>query len=271
MLRPTGSVLGVDVGFSPQRATSAVCRLDWDKERVTWSIARFRYDERERETVIAELGGKTRLEAAAFDGPLRRGFDVIGRYRTAERMLTSRLLAKIGKPGQANAPVGKRLNAAANLCAESVRRLCDLAPAVHAHSIDPLAIVEAFPTAFLGLMIADPAALKVRRNNRSDVYFQHLASSGALDRLVAGPLPGRSLARPFASVAHHDDRASLVCALTSLCVASGAFTAVGDDADGWIILPPAGAIEPWALAALEANAGAGPAGCLYRSRLDIST
>lgn len=42
--------------------------------------------------------------AAAFDGPLRQGFDIIGRYRTAERMLTRRLRPLIGKPGSPARP-----------------------------------------------------------------------------------------------------------------------------------------------------------------------
>jgi hypothetical protein len=50
------------------------------------------------------------LTAAAFDGPLRSGLDLIGRYRVAERMLTRRLQPHIGKPGQSSAPVGKLLN-----------------------------------------------------------------------------------------------------------------------------------------------------------------
>ena len=39
------------------------------------------------------------IVAAAFDGLIRRSFEIIGRYRTAERMLTRRLRPLIGKPG----------------------------------------------------------------------------------------------------------------------------------------------------------------------------
>ena len=113
-LPPTGLVLGVDVGFSPTQRSSAVCRLDWDHQRITWTIQRFRALREEREATIAAVAGTGRLQAAAFDGPLRKGLDVVRRYRVAERMLTRRLGVKIGKPGQASAPVGKELNAAAN-------------------------------------------------------------------------------------------------------------------------------------------------------------
>jgi hypothetical protein len=111
-MRDSGSVIGVDVGYSETRRSSAVCRLDWDDESVNWEIQRFRALPEEQKAVISSIGGQHVLEAAAFDGPLRRGFDPIGRYRTAERMLTRRLRL-IGKPGQANVPVGMKLNEAA--------------------------------------------------------------------------------------------------------------------------------------------------------------
>ena len=126
------------MGFSEKKRSSAVCRLDW-------AIRRFRALPAEREYTIAAVAGSGRLEAAAFDGPLRTGFDVVGRYRLAERMLTRRLGTKIGKPGQASAPVGKALNAAANACAAVVLQRCELAPAMHAVKIDARAVWKPFP------------------------------------------------------------------------------------------------------------------------------
>jgi hypothetical protein len=122
------------------RRSSAVCRLHWNPRRITWNIRRFRALPAEQEATIAAVAGTGRLQVAAFDGPLRAGFDVIGRYRVAERMLTRRLGARIGKPGQASAPVGKALNAAANDCASIVLRGCDLTPAVYAVRIDAKAV-----------------------------------------------------------------------------------------------------------------------------------
>jgi hypothetical protein len=258
-LPSAGAVLGVDVGFSEAKASSAVCRLSWDAARVTWMIRRFHPIPAEREATVKAVAGDTRLMAAAFDGPLRAGFDVIGRYRVAERMLTRRLQSKISKPGQANAPIGKQLNAAANDCVRAVFKECHLAPATHAVRIDGKAVVEAFPTAFLGVMLRDPNALTVQRSTRSDVFFQNLVASGALGLLLRHLLPGREPSLPFDGVVHHDDRASLVCALTALAVAAGDYTAVGD-ADGWIILPPRRFVQDWAMRDLQANAAEGQPG-----------
>lgn len=262
-LPPMGAVLGVDVGFSTTRRSSAACLLKWGEGQITWTIQRFRAVADEQEAIILAVAGSGRLEAAAFDGPLRSGFDVIGRYRVAERMLTRRLGARIGKPGQSSTPVGKALNAAANDCAGVVLRGCDLVLITHAVRIDDKAVVEAFPGAFLGVLLADPSALVASRADRSDVFFRHLAKDGTLEHLLAHLLPGRIIALPLAGVTNHDDRAALVCALSALCVAARDYTAVGD-ADGWIMLPPRRFVQDWAWADLKANASQEAPGCLYR-------
>ncbi len=265
-------MLGVDVGGSELRRSSAVCRLDWTATALGWEIERFRAISPEREDVIGGVGGGRLLLAAAFDGPLRARFNEINRYRSAERMLTRRLGRRIGKPGQANAPVGRALNRAANRCAEAVLARCGLAPANHAGAIDGRAIVEAFPTAFMGVMLAEPAAIAARRGDRSDRFFAHLAADdceGGFDALLGHLLPGRRPDRPLASVRNHDERAALVASFTALAVACGDFVSVGDadpDGDGAIVLPPRALIRDWAFADLTANAASDPVGVLRDSR-----
>ena len=184
-------------------------------------------------------------------------------------MLTRRVGQKIGKPGQTNAPVGKGLNEAANDCVRITLEFCELASARHAVRIDAKAVVEAFPSAFLGVMLRDPASVVARRGDRSDVFFCHLASSGALVRLIAHLLPGRAPALSLDNVSNHDD-GHAICALTALSVAAGDFIAVGD-ADGWMILPPHLFVRSWARADLEANAREeNQPGCYYRSTRQAS-
>jgi hypothetical protein len=248
-----GSVIGIDVGCSPTRRSGAICRLDWSATAVSWEVARFRAAEPEREQVIAQVAGQRPIVAAAFDGPIRRGFQIIGRYRAAERMLTRRLRPLIGKPGQSSAPVGKLLNHHANECVGYLVQHADLHPAVHGVPIDDRALVEAFPSSFLGMMIADPISLAARRGDRSDIFYKHLATEGVLGALVARCLSGRKMTQNLCDIINHDDRAAFICALSALCVATGDFIAVGDD-DGWIILPPHRFIQPAQWALLQANA-----------------
>lgn len=258
-----GSVIGVDVGCSPTRRSSAICRLNWTGSLISWEIIRFRASEPERERTIAAIAGGQQIAAAAFDGPLRRGFEIIGRYRTAERMLTRLLRPMIGKPGQSSTPIGKLLNHHANECVRHVLAHGDVGDAQHGVAIDTKAVVEAFPSSFLGLMIVDPMALAARRGDRSDTFFMHLAAAGVLELLIEHCLPGRRLASDLNDIVNHDDRAAFICALTALSVAVGDFVAVGDDIDGWIILPPRQFIQPAQWDLLSRNANGEAAGALY--------
>jgi hypothetical protein len=251
----SGSVLGVDVGFSPTRRSSAVCRLDWNATEIELTIDRFKALEPERSAVITSVADR-RLIVAAFDGPLRSDLEVIGRYRLAEELLTRRLRPFIGKPGQASAPVGKKLNDAANICAKIILGLDLVSASVHDHAIHAKAIVEAFPSSFLGMLIDDPKSLSARRGDRSDNFFVHLSGVGLLNGLIEHHLPSRHLTEPFSAITNHDDRAAVVCALTALAVAAGDYVVVGDD-DGWIVLPPRSFIRPWAWKLLQQNAQQG--------------
>jgi Protein of unknown function (DUF429) len=250
----SGSVLGVDVGFSEKRRSSAVCRLDWNETEITFEVARFRALDDERRAVLAQVTAHKPISCAAFDGPLRQGLDLIGRYRCAEAILTRGFRPLIGKPGQSSTPVGKQLNQAANACARAVLEVADVATAAHDQRIHDHAVCEAFPTSFLGLMLPNPGDITANRSNRSDLFFDVLARAGSLGDLAEALIPGRRLVHSFESVTNHDERAAIVCALTALCVATGDYTAVGDD-DGWIVLPPHRFIRPWALQMLARNCG----------------
>ena len=252
MLPLSGSVLGIDVGGSLTRKSTAVCRLSWTSDATVWVIQRSTAVPEDLATVIGGVAGGHHLLAAALDGPLAAGFGEINRYRAAERMLTRRLSKLIGKPGTSNVPVGRQLNASANACARHVIALNLLGHATHAEAIDDLAVVEAFPSSYMGVLLADPASVPTLRRNRSDRYFEYAAQSGGLGALLAAFLPGRHPISSPQSVLNHDDRSALICAITALGVAAGDYCAVGG-ADGWIILPPSRFIAPWALAMLRVN------------------
>ena len=244
MLPPNGSVLGIDVGWSLTAKSSGICRLDWDETSVSWLVQHFNGDPQTRAEVVRQVAGGRQFLAAAFDGPLRGDLAVIDKYRAAERQLTKPALAsRISQPGSSRSPVGRLLNHHTNEFAALVLQHAELGPAPHRHAIHDRALIEAFPTSFLGLILDNPE--KGARQARSDRYYEALVASGTLDRLLAHHLPGRALATPFAAITNHDDRAALICALTALGIANNDYLAVGDS-DGWIILPPPSFIASWA-------------------------
>jgi hypothetical protein len=152
----------------------------------------------------------------------------------------------------------------------SITPPCWTLDARHGVPIDDKALVEAFPSSFLGMMIHQPSLLAARRGDRSDKFFQHLATTGVLHALIEHCLPGRQLAQELSSIVNHDDRAAFVCALTALCIAVGSFTAVGDD-DGWIILPPRRFIQPEQWALLNRNAEEEKPGSLHIAGGDVDS
>jgi predicted RNase H-like nuclease len=259
MLRPsspralpgTGTVGGIDVGWSEKRASSAVALLNWDGTRVSISVSRFRATEAARGAAISKFIVRPAL-AVAIDGPLCTGLQTRFNYRFAERILTLGFQPLIGKPGQLSSPNGKRLHEQANLCAKLLVSSRGVGPSDHDERIHERAIVEAFPTSFLGLMLPNPQGLKSKRRSSSDIFYEELANAGILNALTLTLLPGHRIDFSYADIRNHDERAAIVCALTALCVTMGRYTAVGDS-DGWIVLPPIEFIPPWARSIFDGN------------------
>jgi hypothetical protein len=249
----SGAVAGIDVGFSKTRYSSAVCALRWDRNRVDWIIKRFRANNCEREAAIRETVSRITLHAVALDGPIRGGLDLIDEYRVAERNLTRLLWRRIGKPGQSNAPVGRRLNEETNRCARAILDRVDVTSETYRHGIHERFLLEAFPSSFLGLMLVDPSQVPSVRAKRSDTFYKALVENSTLEQLLEFLLPGRVIDGSLRMVTHHDDRAALVCAITALCAAAGKYCCVGDPKNGWIILPPKAFVQPWAHELLNEN------------------
>ena len=94
---------------------------------------------------------------------------------------------------------------------------------------------------------------------KSDFYYELLTQSegsNTLLKLIERLLPERSCSFDWAKCQDHDQRASLVCALTALCVAAKQFCHVGDLDKGIIVLPPrkadnAAGLTDWAEEALR--------------------
>jgi predicted RNase H-like nuclease len=260
-LPTTGAVLGIDVGWSETRRSSAACTMSWNDASIEVSLCRFTAQESDVRTSLTDLL-VGRCLVAAIDGPLARGLPVLRRYRIAESMLTRAFWRTIGKPGQSSSPNGIKLNTTANKTAEILRQLAIIDAAPHGHAILDEAIVEAFPTAFLGAMLGMEEVARSGRQARSDTYYKRLTESVPcrLTGLIQRLLPGRRLSSSLSATRNHDERAAVVCAATALAVAAGEYTAVGDKDYGWIILPPRAlqeapyGLQPWAEGALQGQA-----------------
>lgn len=273
----TGTALGIDVGWSENKKTTGVCLLDWDTTTVQLRCRRLpARPEQMRKEFDTLLKGR-QVTAAAIDGPLRGTFDEIGRYRVAEQMLTIGFQSRIGKPGQASSGNGKQLNRAANAVASMLLDLDIVGPAAHRAQICQRAIVEAFPTSFLGVLLPD--GCRPPHGSRSDAYFDHLIgpdspapprpTTNHLLELLQRLFPARTVAARLGEITDHEERAAVVCAVTAACVAVRHYVAVGDPTDGYIILPPVAdggraGMSPWAWDLLQKNRPVGRPESLVR-------
>ena len=266
--RSSGQVLGIDVGWSEQTDTTGACLLTWSESEVSFDVHHLPTDFDARQKKLRALVGGNEFDAVALDGPLRPGLDQINEYRLAELLLTRRFSnAGFGKPGQSNSPNGIMLNEHANQFAESVIAAKCVKRSEHAAAINDYAVVEAFPTTFLAVMLDE--GRRPSSKAKSDIFYEwllgpdaparHMPDENRFEQLIDRLLPGRTLRSLTGDVTDHEHRAAVVCALTALCIAKNNYVAVGDSRNGYIILPANAEVsiagtQPWAMSMIRDNA-----------------
>lgn len=115
-------------------------------------------------------------------------------------------------------------------------------------------IVEAFPNAFLGVLLPDESFEQIPRGRgkKFDALFESVRGRGILLKLLDElEWADSALREALATNAQHDERAALICAITAICVWRGRYTAVGDEDGGWFFLPPWEYWQPWAQRAID--------------------
>lgn len=238
MLPESGSVLGIDVGFSPKKRTTAFCCLSWDRERLESKHACATADYELRHQALGDvLSGRSEVMAVAIDGPLRPSLPVVREYRTAECVLSRGAFQKRGKPGQTHAGSGPKLHDHATQLARLVPEHGCSPATTMPFSIVGHGIYEAFPNLFLGVL-CDETKYPVRPEKGrcwTDSLFYLVR--GRLEELLRYVLPGRA-GTNATDVKGYEPIAALVCALTALSAAAGVSVAVGAARDGFIVLPP---------------------------------
>jgi predicted RNase H-like nuclease len=244
LLAENGHVLGIDVGYSDSRKTTSFCVLSWDNQVVDWQLENTGTDDNSRIQALQNLlpGNPRGVLAVAIDGPLRPKLIVdVLTFRATESLLSRGQFQKRGKPGPTNGGSGRQLHQQATKLACLAMQQIHILSSVHIPAIHEYAIVEAFPNLFLGVLCDETNYPRpVRRRKWTDCLYPELTEK--LEDLLLLFLPGRKINGDL-DLKDHEGRASLVCALTALCVAAQRFVAVGSDSDGYIILPPS---DRWA-------------------------
>ncbi|MBB1250204.1 DUF429 domain-containing protein [Rhizobium sp. G21] len=242
------NLLGIDVGFSATRPTTGIA----------WSVAgeidaARTFTDWERRKLAAPSGAL--FNVIAIDGPLIGPSAPAKVVRRCEQLLSRGLFQKRCKPGASHSGSGFQLRQAAAETARQFKHLGMLPSFANAIVAD-VAIVEAFPNAFLGVMLDadDFGLMRVARGKKFDQLYDQVVASKRMSRILEaiGWRNQRLLDRIDAE-RDHERRAALICLLTAACAASGKATTVGDEIGGWIWLPPIETWGDWAKRALEVN------------------
>lgn len=243
-------LLGVDVGFSATRATTGIAVLDG--ERLTVGCARTSWESRR-----THLPTGFRADVIALDGPIVPNGTGEGIERTCERIFIRAPFDRRCKLALSHWGSGLALKrAAADACAEFSQVLANSRVRISRRG----PIVEAFPNAFLAVMIPEPTlaqAPKLARGRRFDWLYEQIASTGGLELALAERLDlPESIWRAIRLESHHEKRAALICILTAACAERGIAAMVGEAIGGWLCLPPWPRWQQWAREGLERAARA---------------
>lgn len=242
------SLLGIDVGFSKSRPTTGIAwsstgtigaartHADWDRRRV-------------------HLPSSTNFSIIAIDGPLVPDGSPDRLVRTCEQLLARGTFQKRCKPGSSHFGTGLELKRAALETASQFRHLTSEPFFTNAVFCD-VAIVEAFPNAFLGVLLSDHtfATKPFKRGRKFDWMYENALEAGRFrELLVLIGWDNPNLIHRMEAEPDHERRAAYICLLTAACAAVGKAEAVGDATSGWIWLPPKELWAGWASDALARN------------------
>ncbi len=239
------ALLGVDVGFSLRRRTTGIAWSFGGCVNVTRT-----YSDWDRRKPC--LPADTIFDTAAIDGPLLPITSSKLHPRSCEYLFIGGAYAKRCKPGLSHFGSGLQLRRAAGDTANQIRSVVKgsnlIAPKnqiVHGKNI-----IEAFPNAFLGVMLDKrvyETRPRLRRGKKFDWLYREAVGAhlfdALLDRLNWKNVDLAKQLNDLDPKRYHEEAAALVCLLTAACAASAKTEIVGDAVGGWFWLPP---IDIWA-------------------------
>jgi predicted nuclease with RNAse H fold len=243
------NLLGIDIGFSERRKTTGIASYTFGQPVRLHCVGSL---PRDRAEVLLD---RPLYDAIAIDGPIvPTATNPEQLVRRCERLLSKGPFGKRCKPGFSHFGTGLKLRKAATTIASEM-------PGHRRHN--GIRVVEAFPNAFLGVMLDDKiyaAFERIPRGKKSDIFFAQASRDRSFERLfeylgwddVILLEQIRTVAGATTRISH-EHRAALICVLTAACALSGKAVYIGDEVGGSICLPPLCLWADWARAAIEGS------------------
>jgi predicted nuclease with RNAse H fold len=244
----TPHLVGIDIGFSQRRRSNGIAVLRDGK-----LVRAERLSVAERDEALRSLRN---VDVAAIDAPLLPLGTADTLHRHCEHVFSRGLFQKRCKPGMSH------IRGTGQLLREHGRRAAEqlIAAQCFNPSKRPLqrvrpgaAIVEAFPNAFLGVVVPDDdyvTATKIKRGGKFDWLYDRWIDRDLFPLVVAAARLPVDIATRCETEKDHDIRAALICLLTAAFAADGTAVAIGQEIDGYFNLPPTSLWAEWAKNAL---------------------
>jgi hypothetical protein len=241
--------MGLDVGFSKTRRTTGIACLEGDK----LSLARAGTSWESRK---AKLPDGFQPTVIAIDGPLLPLGADLNVHRHVESLFVRAPFHNRCRPGLSHHGLGLELRQASSEAGIQFGRLLAATIGANGNSVcreGP--IVEAFPNAFLGVLMPEIELLappKFKRGHRFDWLYDQMVATGRLESLLSEGLglPDEVWHR-LRLEKNHELRAALICLLTAALANKGTAAIIGETEGGWFWLPPLALWESWAKEGLE--------------------
>jgi predicted nuclease with RNAse H fold len=248
MISTAPPLLGIDVGFSKHRRTTGIA---WHVDGKVETSKTYSDWERRRQQLPAEES----FAVIAIDGPLLpAGVELHQRH--CERVFIRGAFQKRCKPGLSHFGAGLNLRRAARETAEQFRHLAVPAalPNDGPQVFSGVPIIEAFPNAFIGVLLSDEAFTfaKAPKRKKFDWLYECAVSERVFERLLTHiGWENYATVDLLRAERDHEKRAAVVCLLTAMCSAAGKATVIGDETGGYFWLPPDTLWADWALKAVQ--------------------
>lgn len=247
------NLAGIDVGLTLLKKTSGVCRTG----EAGVLVAHTYIDKLSRLNALVPV---QQFDMLAIDGPVLPAGTLHYDRRVCETAFVTGAFQRRCKPGLSHvAGTGQALrragcDTAAQFAAETTGEaaVTDLPRIQQGRNI-----IEAFPNAFLGVLLPDGSYVaqpKLKRGAKFGWLLEKCRESQALERLkemIGWDAP--ALWEGLRTNGHHEEQAGIVCAVTAVCAWQGKYVAVGEPAGGYFFLPPWTLWQDWAKSALKAS------------------
>jgi predicted nuclease with RNAse H fold len=244
-------LVGVDIGFSERRRSNGIAVV-----RDGTLVRAERLSVRERDEALRSLRN---VDVVAIDAPLLPPGTVDTLPRQCEQVFSRGAFQKRCKPGMSHVRgTGRLLREHGRRAAEQLLLARSFRPSTEPQQrVWPDApIVEAFPNAFLGVVLPDDDYAnppQMKRGGKFDWLYDCWIERDLFPRIAAAAQLSHEIARRCEIEKDHDIRAALVCLLTAAFAANGTAVPVGRDVDGYFFLPPLALWADWAKASLRAG------------------